>query len=458
MYSLLPALVSLLFLGYGTYVVVDKGFTRTTTSFFALCITTFFWQFTWAVLFQVRDPSLAMALVKLGYLLILFLPTSLYHFLTEITERGGERPYVYLSYAFSALLAAALLASDQLIAGYYEYFWGYYPKAGPLHPLHLLQTTVVVSRGLYITYRQQQAASAGEGARLRLCLVSLFIYFLAAIDYLCNYGIEFYPPGVVFIAISLGMIAIAIVKYRLLSPLTLAASVAHEVRTPLLTIRSGATGLSHYLPQLLEGYRLAVEHKLCEPRIRQPHLHVLRDLTERIAREADRSNRIIDMMLAATALENLDTAGFGRHAIQACVDEAVAAYPFGPDELQRVRVSVNEAFEFYGSDTLLVCVLFNLLKNALYALKQAGKGDIEISVARDSRCNRLVFTDTGTGISPETMPRVFQSFFTTKRKDKGTGVGLAFCEGVMRAFGGRISCASVPGEYTTFTLEFPHPA
>lgn len=59
MYSVLPAVVSALFLGYGLYVVAEKGFSRVSTSFFILCITTFFWQGLWAVLFQVRDPELA---------------------------------------------------------------------------------------------------------------------------------------------------------------------------------------------------------------------------------------------------------------------------------------------------------------------------------------------------------------------------------------------------------------
>ncbi|MBV8633900.1 MAG: hypothetical protein JO002_05370, partial [Burkholderiaceae bacterium] len=156
MYSLLPALVASIFLGYGVFVACTQGFTRIGTSFFVLCITSAIWQGTWAILFQVHDPAMAMFLVKQGYLLILFLPTSLYHFLTEVSLRTGERRYVYFSYGMAACLALVLLFSHYFVSGYYSYFFGFYPKAGLLHPLHVLQTVLVVNRGLYITYMQRR--------------------------------------------------------------------------------------------------------------------------------------------------------------------------------------------------------------------------------------------------------------------------------------------------------------
>ena len=267
MYSLFPALVSALFLGYGLYVVAEKGFNRISSSFLVLCLTTFFWQATWAVLFQVSDPALADILVRFGYLLIAFLPTSLYHFLSEISGHPGERRYVLASYAVAAALGGLALGSNLFVAGHYDYFFGYYPKAGPLHPLHVVQTVVVVSRGLYITWRQQQVASADQRVRLRLCIASLFIYFFAAIDYLCNYGFEFYPPGVAFLVISLGIIVRAVVKYELMSPVAVAASVAHEMRTPLASIRLQAAAIEEYWPLLHQGYEQAVRHGLVEARI-----------------------------------------------------------------------------------------------------------------------------------------------------------------------------------------------
>lgn len=463
MYSLLPAIVSALFLCYGLYVVAVKGFNRVSTSFFAVCITTFFWQATWAVLFQVRDPELADHLVRFGYLLILFLPTSLYQFLVELSGRAKDRRWVRLSYGVAALLAVFDLGTNLFVSGHYEYFWGYYPKAGPLHPLHVLQTVIVVSRGLFLTYREQQVASHDEKMRLRLCIASLLIYFFAAVDYLCNYGIEFYPLGVVFIAISLGLIAWAVTRYDLMSlsrfnsmtPVAAAVVIAHEMRTPLASIRMQAEALAGLLPDLHKGYELAVAHGLMQPHAgaTDPN-HAVR-LSRGISHQVDRSKTVIDMMLASSIMEHIDTSDFERHSMQACVAEAMQSYPFANGEQNRVTIAVLCDFEFHGSDSLMVYVLFNLIKNSLYAIQAAGKGEITITVEYGGEpCNRLVFTDTATGIPAQTLPRIFETFFTTKQSG-GAGIGLAFCQRVIESFGGKIRCHSVEGKYTTFTMEFP---
>ena len=72
MYSILPAFVSALFLGFGLYVLATKGLTRVSVPFALMCATTFVWQGTWAFLFQTTDADVANVLVKAGYLFILF--------------------------------------------------------------------------------------------------------------------------------------------------------------------------------------------------------------------------------------------------------------------------------------------------------------------------------------------------------------------------------------------------
>lgn len=454
MYSVLPAVVSALFLGYGLYVVAEKGFSRVSTSFFILCLTTFFWQGLWAVLFQVQDPQYARVIAKAGYLLIIFLPTSLYHFLAEISERPGERRWVYVSYGIAAVLGMFDLATDLFVDGYHLYFWGYYPKAGILHPLHVLQTIIVVNRGLYITFRQQQIAQRGRKIQLRMCMASLFVYFFAAVDYLCNYGVEFYPPGVIFIAISLGLIAVAVTRYDLMSPGAVAATVAHEMRTPLASIRMQADALAHFLPELHKGYELAVAHGLCEAAFHPAASRKLADLSHGIRHQVDRSNAVIDMMLASARMEQMDPSSFAPQSASACVAEALETYPFGTGERDRVSVSVAGDFEFNGSNSLFIYVIFNLLKNSLYAMKAAGKGEIAIAITAGGSRNTVTFTDTASGIPSATVPRIFDAFFTTK-KSAGAGIGLAFCRRVIRSFGGQMRCESVEGEWTRFSLEFP---
>lgn len=458
MYSVLPAFVSVLFLGYGLYVVAVKGLNRVTAAFLLICLTTFAWQGSWAVLFQVHDPQVARFLVKFGYLLIIFLPTSLYHFMVELTRRSGELRYVWLSYLFAAGLAVVNVGSDWFVEGYYAYYWGYYPQAGLLHPLHVLQTLVLVARSLYIAYRQQKTAAGNERMRLRLCFAGTTIYSFAAVDYLCNYGVEFYPPGVVFIAVGLGLFSVAVARYDLMSSMSAVvraiASMAHELRTPLAGIGMLADTLVQRLPDLHRGYRLAVEHGLYGPTEPPSLSRQLLDIPRLIRRQVDHACAYVESMVATARTERIDTSDFRPQAMHACVEDALASFPFAPGERERVAVTVASDFEFHGSSTLFVFVLFNLLKNALYALKAADRGDIVIAIAAGSYRNRLTFTDTSTGMPAAVRARVFEDFFTTKT-GTGVGIGLPFCRRVLSAFGGTIRCESEEGRYTRFVLEFP---
>lgn len=454
MYSVLPAIVSALFLGYGAYVVAVRGFNRVSTSFLLLCLTTFFWQATWSILFQVSDPAMAVILAKAGYLLILFLPTSLYQFLVEISDRTQERQWVASSYAVAVALAILLLSSDWLVAGTYSYFWGYYPKAGWLHPLHVLQTVLVVNRGLYVTFRQFQIAPAEQRRRLRICMASVLIYFLAAVDYLCNYGVEFYPPGVVFIAISLGFIVIAATRYELMSPMAVAATVAHEMRTPLSSILMQAEMLARTLPDIRRGYDLAVAHGLMPSVLAPATAERVADLPRRIQHQVTRSNKVIDMVLSSARLDHIDRSTFSLVSAAECLDDALQSYPFKQLDRNRVSVLVANNFQFQGSSTLMEFVLFNLIKNALYAIQVADKGGISIQVATSGAAGLIRFTDTGSGIPSAVLPRIFDNFYTTK-KSAGAGIGLAFCKRVMDSFGGSMHCDSVAGQYTTFEMRFP---
>jgi two-component system, CAI-1 autoinducer sensor kinase/phosphatase CqsS len=453
MYSLLPALVSGLFFSYGIYVLIAKGFNRISIIFFLHCVTTFFWQGTWAVLFEVRDPELAVFLIKFGYLFILFLPVTMYHFLTAITGRHKEIKWVYSAYGFATVLAIFNIESSLFVNGYYDYFWGYYPKASLLHPLHILQTTLVVCRGLYITWQQEKTAAPDQRKKLRICIVSILVYFFAAIDYACNYGVALYPIGAVFTAISLGLISIAITKYDLMQSFAAAATVAHEMRTPLSTIGMQASVIAEHLPHIYEGYQRAVAKGLIESQITPSVGELLIQLPQRINHQIDRSNTMINMMLASVRMEHPDTSDYAWHSISFCTKEALDTYPFTPQERAKVSLIVKDDFNFYGSQTLFIFVIFNLLKNSLYAIKIINRGDIRINISTQSDRHTLFFMDTASGIPPPVMKHIFDTFYTTKQS-AGTGIGLAFSRRTIESFGGEMQCDSIEGKHTTFTLSF----
>jgi two-component system, CAI-1 autoinducer sensor kinase/phosphatase CqsS len=457
MYSLLPALVSGLFFSYGIYVLIAKGFHRISIIFFLHCITTFFWQGTWAVLFQVRDPELAIFLVKFGYLFIIFLPTTLYHFLTVITGRHDEIKLVYASYGLGVILVCFDVASTLFISGYYDYAWGYYPKASLLHPVHVLQTTFVICRGLYITWQQKRISLLKQRIRLQICFVSMLIYSFAAVDYLCNYGISIYPPGSIFTAISLGLLSIAITRYDLISGLsvaaTVAATIAHEMRTPLSTISLHAFAIGQHLPHIYEGYQRAVANGLIESQIDSSVGEKIIKIPEKISHQINHSNTMINMMLASVRMEHLNSIDFAWHSMDRCTREALDTYPFTPQERAKVSLQTDNDFNFYGSESLFIFVIFNLLKNSLYAIKAANKGQIDITISVEERNCVLRFKDTASGMSASVLKQIFDTFYTTKQT-AGAGIGLAFCRRVIQSFGGSMQCESIEGQYTTFTLCF----
>lgn len=234
------------------------------------------------------------------------------------------------------------------------------------------------------------------------------------------------------------------------------STIAHELRTPLLGIRSGISGLKRYVPQLLEGYELAVKHGLPVRRIRAAHYRELVPVLHRVEAETHYSNIIIDMLLLNSSRTAVDPEEFHTVSMAECVDAALTRYPFkSSEERQKIHWEPKQDFTFWGSDVLMVHVLFNLIKNALQFIAEVGKGEITIWVERDPAGHRLHFHDSGRGIEPEKLSHIFDRFYTSMAAGGGAGIGLAFCEMVMRSFGGDITCRSRYGQFTEFVMFFP---
>lgn len=459
MYSLLPALVSGLFIAFGFYVLAAKGLTRVTAIFFLFCVTTFFWHSSWAVLYTVSDAGVADMIIRFGYVMIIFLPTTMYHFSAEICAQKSESPWIIVSYGLAAALAVSVPFSDWFIAGYYTYFWGYYPKAGPLHAVHLLQTAALALRVVVIAYQRYKSAPLAQRSKWRIFLAAVLLYMPAAVDYLCNYGVELYPPGVVFIAINLCLMSYVVIRHDLLSSFAAAATIAHELRTPLATIRMQANHAAAQLPQLLHEIQQSQASRVMAGDLTSAEAgmashQALASMCHKIVQQVDHTNKMIDLILASARMEHIDTSEFRQHSMQACVREAVDNYPLLASERKKLHVTIEKDFSFCGSHSLMIFVLSNMIKNSLYAMKAAEKGEIHIYVSSTESKGVLTVTDTASGIPKAIIKRIFDTYYSTKQS-AGAGVGLAFCQRVINAFGGQIRCDSVEGEYTTFTVTMP---
>jgi signal transduction histidine kinase len=229
--------------------------------------------------------------------------------------------------------------------------------------------------------------------------------------------------------------------------------IAHELRTPLLGIKSGAIGLKRYVPSLFEGYAMADEAGLPVTKIRSAHYQALEPVLDRIEMETRYANTMIDMLLMKVGrISKQDDHGEAYSIIEA-IDSTLTRYPFqSQTERDLISIRLGNDFHFHGNKVLFVHLLFNLIKNALYFIAEAKKGEIYIWLMEGDKYNELHFKDTAQGVPAHLLPKLFNKFFTTTRV--GTGVGLSFCKMVMESMDGEIACFSREGEFTEFVLYF----
>jgi signal transduction histidine kinase len=169
-----------------------------------------------------------------------------------------------------------------------------------------------------------------------------------------------------------------------------------------------------------------------------------------VPQELDRINNILEELL--TFVRPV-TPKFARTDIKNIID--------------RVLVLVEGSFKKYGikvvkryTDNLpepmadgaqLEQVFINIIMNAIHAMQDGGM--LTIAVNPNLQHLELRFEDTGYGIPPENLNRIFEAFFTTKAD--GTGLGLAICRKIIMEHGGAINVDSSVGIGTSFTVNIP---
>ncbi|WP_032113774.1 sensor histidine kinase [Candidatus Paracaedibacter symbiosus] len=231
-----------------------------------------------------------------------------------------------------------------------------------------------------------------------------------------------------------------------------AGAVAHEMRTPLLSIATIAYGLKRYLPILIKAYKSAKNEGSDIEKIEQHQLEFISQIPESIEKTNRNAFSFIDILLM-NFKEDFKETPTTVCSMQQCLEEAIKYYPFSGNDRKLVSYITHEDFKFRGNDLLIRHVLFNLLKNSIYYVRAANKGNITLTPRVEKDFNKLYVRDTGKGISSHVLPHIFDKFYSKTKY--GTGIGLAFCKMVMENLGGNIICHSKEGEFTEFVLSFP---
>jgi signal transduction histidine kinase len=218
----------------------------------------------------------------------------------------------------------------------------------------------------------------------------------------------------------------------------LAAGLAHEINNPL----AYATGNLEYLRERLPDVSEPTDAEC---------LQVLDEALEgtlRIQRIVADLKALSSTQVEATEPVDLKavTESTLRMAANQLRHKAQVVRDYGEDE-PRVR----------GTSTKLGQVLLNLVLNAAHAIPEGHVSEhrITVSLRTDATEVRLAVSDTGCGIAPDVLPRIFDPLFTTRRAGEGMGMGLAICRDIVTALGGRIDVRSEPGRGTTVEVTLP---
>lgn len=216
----------------------------------------------------------------------------------------------------------------------------------------------------------------------------------------------------------------------------LVANVSHELKTPITAIRA-------HLENLLDG-------------VEQPDPQTLQVMLA----QSERLGRLVEQLLDLSRLESGEVPLHREEMqLQPLVDQVVSEIEVARSdrgvELGRELPEDLPAVE--ADRERLHQVLFNLVDNAV-RFTPAG-GAVTVAAHRHNGSVEVSVADTGVGISPEHLPRLFERFYRVdtarSREDGGTGIGLAIARSVVEAHGGHLKAESRLGEGSVFTFDLP---
>jgi len=211
----------------------------------------------------------------------------------------------------------------------------------------------------------------------------------------------------------------------------LAGSVSHELRNPLGVISNAI----YYL-------------KMSQPEASDK----VKEYLEIIEKETLVSDKIISDLLDFTRIKSLDRQPVSVSELAA---QTLERYPAPPPIQVAIEIPAGLP-QVYADPQHVIQILVNLLTNACQAMnadRSLEQTKLTVSAAAQSDMICICIQDTGSGIPPENMGKLFQPLFTTKTK--GIGLGLAVSQKLAEANGGRIEVESVVGKGSTFTVYLP---
>jgi len=250
----------------------------------------------------------------------------------------------------------------------------------------------------------------------------------------------------------------------------LAAGVAHEISNPGGFVSGNLETLKEYIAvirELLDCYR-EMERALqdasgdaptdairraAEIRQREDIDFILKDIADMMQESSEGMERIHKVVRSLGRFARRDSLELEVCNLRECIEETLHILENLLKDKGRVETQFAEMGPVQGHPGQLKQVLVNILSNAVQAIPD--KGEIRVQTEATADCAVVRIADTGTGISPEVLPRIFDPFFTTRPVGQGTGLGLAISYRIIQDHHGTIEVDSQVGQGTQFTLNIP---
>lgn len=226
--------------------------------------------------------------------------------------------------------------------------------------------------------------------------------------------------------------------------------IAHELRTPLLSLRGNAKGISDTLPELLQGHQMAVKHNLLQTNLSEDRLRLLNSSLSRLDSEINHANIVIDSILLNFRDGNLKTVRTELCSMQECVNIAIDKMKYHPLYRANVISISGKDFKLEAQKQLFVHVIINILKNAFYFTHNLSKAKIRVELSKTNTENMISICNNGEPIPSHLINRLFDRYFSTTQS--GAGVGLTFCKRIVEMMGGKIICRINKDNWVCFEI------
>ena len=219
-YSIAPLIVAILFSISGIIVYLKNRKSLVNIILALEWLVLVLWLLGYSMAYSSKSESVALFWVKFAYTGVIFIPAIFYHFTSVFLKRDHRKKQIHFAYILAFIFLTFLYFSKFLVSGVNKFFWGYQTKVGFLHNFYVVYFIVLLTSAFlnyYSAYRKVKHKLPMEAVRIRYVFLAFGIGSISAIDFVPNYGIEFYPFAFIFIGIGLLILNYAIIRYQIMN-------------------------------------------------------------------------------------------------------------------------------------------------------------------------------------------------------------------------------------------------